>query len=152
MVDYLRSKDPLFAISTDIIVWFSGETEEMFEMTKNAFKECEFDFTYNARYSVRKWTIAEKIYPDDITNDKKADRWHILNDILLENVTSRNSMMLDREEKVLISWEKEWKFIWRTRNFKEVRFPKTEWVKIWDLVKVKITELDRYVLKWELIN
>jgi tRNA A37 methylthiotransferase MiaB len=60
--------------------------------------------------------------------------------------------MLDREEEVLISWEKEWSFIWRTRNFKEVRFPKVEWNKIWDLVKVKITELDRYVLKWKLIK
>lgn len=151
MVDYLRSKDPLFAISTDIIVWFSWETEVMFDMTKKAFRECQFDFTYNARYSVRKWTIAAKIYPDDITNDQKAERWHILNDILLENVTSRNSMMLNKKEEVLISWEKEWKFIWRTRNFKEVRFPKTDWVKIWDLVKVKITELDRYVLNWTIL-
>ncbi len=151
MVDYLRSKDPLFAISTDIIVWFSGETEEMFQKTVNAFKECQFDFTYNARYSVRKTTIAAKIYPDNITNEEKAERWHILNDILLENVTSRNSMMLDREEEVLISWEKEWNFTWRTRNFKEVRFPKTDWIKIWDLVKVKITELDRYILKWRII-
>jgi tRNA A37 methylthiotransferase MiaB len=56
--------------------------------------------------------------------------------------------MLNREESVLISWEKDWKFIWRTRNFKEVRFPKTDWVKIGDLVNVKILELDKYVLKW----
>jgi tRNA-2-methylthio-N6-dimethylallyladenosine synthase len=151
MVNYLRSKDPFFAISTDIIVWFSWETEEMFEMTKKAFEECEFDFTYNARYSVRKWTIAAKIYPDDITNEQKAERWHILNDMLLDSIWKRNQMMLNREEKVLISWEKEWNFIWRTRNFKEVRFPKIDWIKVWDLVKVKILELDRYILKWKLI-
>jgi len=151
MVEYLRSRDPLFSISTDIIVWFSGETEEMFNDTKKAFNECIFDFTYNARYSVRKTTIAAKIYPDNITNEQKAERWHILNDILLENVTSRNALMLNRVEDVLISSEKDWEFIWRTRNFKEVRFPKTDWIKIWDLVNVKITELDRYVLKWETI-
>lgn len=152
MVNYLRSRDPLFSISTDIIVWFSWETEEMFQKTINAFKKCEFDFTYNARYSVRKWTIAEKMYPDDISNEVKAQRWHKLNDILLENVTSRNTKMLNREEEVLISWEKEWEFIWRTRNFKEVRFPKIDWTKIWDLVNVKIIELDRYVLKWKLLD
>jgi tRNA-2-methylthio-N6-dimethylallyladenosine synthase len=104
MVDYLRSKDPLFAISTDIIVWFSWETEEMFNDTIKSFEECQFDFTYNARYSIRKWTIAAKIYPDDITNKLKAIRWHKLNDALLESLKIRNKLMLDREEEVLISW------------------------------------------------
>lgn len=151
MVDYLRSRDPLFSISTDIIVWFSSETPDDFEETIKAFRECEFDFTYNARYSVRKWTIAEKMYPDDISTEIKAERWHKLNDILLENIQKRNTKMLNRVEKILINSEKDWDFVWRTRNFKEVRFPKKEWLKIWDLVDVKILELDRYVLKWELI-
>jgi len=43
------------------------------------------------------------MYPDDISNEVKAQRWHKLNDILLENVTSRNTKMLNREEEVLIS-------------------------------------------------
>lgn len=147
MVDYLRSKDPLFSISTDLIVWFSWETSTDFEETKKAFLDCEFDFAYNARYSVRKWTIAAKMFPDDISNDEKAKRWHELNDLLLQTVTSRNKLMIDREEMVLISWEKDWKFIWRTRSFKEVRFNKIKWINIWDLVTVKITESDRYILK-----
>lgn len=151
MVEYLRSKDPLFAISTDIIVWFSWETEEMFNETIKSFKECQFDFTYNARYSIRKWTIAAKIYPDDISNEIKASRWHKLNDELLESLKIRNELMLNREEEILISWEKEWEFFWRTRNFKEVRFLKKNWLKIWDIVKVRITKLERYVLLWELV-
>lgn len=53
-VDYLRSRDPLFAISTDIIVGFPGETEEHFQETVEAFQQCEFDFAYIARYSPRK--------------------------------------------------------------------------------------------------
>ncbi len=152
MILYLRTRDENFSISTDIIVWYSWETEQMFSKTVDAFKECKFDFTYNARYSVRKGTIAEKIYPDDISNEEKAIRWHKLNDELLESVTKRNNLMLWKIEEVLISWEKDWEFIWRTRNFKEVRFKEIEWVSIWDLVKVKIIELDRYILKWELIK
>jgi tRNA-2-methylthio-N6-dimethylallyladenosine synthase len=66
----------------------------MFNKTIDSFKECEFDFTYNARYSVRKGTIAEKLYPDDVSNDIKAKRWHILNDLLLESITKRNKKML----------------------------------------------------------
>ena len=60
-VDYLRSRDPLFGISTDIIVGFPGETEEQFENTIKAFQECEFDFAYIARYSPRKQTYAAKM-------------------------------------------------------------------------------------------
>jgi tRNA A37 methylthiotransferase MiaB len=70
-------------------------------------------------------------------------------------------MMIWKVEEVLISWKKEWQFFGRTRNFKEVFFspyPNSllkgegkEDVKIWDIVKVKITELDKYVLKGELI-
>lgn len=149
-VDYLRSRDPLFSISTDIIVWYSWETQEMFEETVKAFNECEFDFTYNARYSVRTWTIASKIYPDDITDEIKAERWHNLNEELLKSITKRNSNMIWKIEKILVAWQKDEYFFWRTRNFKEVYF---EWedIKIWDLIDVKIEEIDRYVLKWKLI-
>jgi len=150
MVDYLRSRDPNFSISTDIIVWYSGETEVMFEDTKKAFDECVFDFCFTARYSVRKWTIAAKIYPDDISEEEKANRWHILNDKLLENIKTRNSLMLWKTEEVLISWKKDWYYFGRTRNFKEVYF-KWENIEIWDLIKVKITELDDFVLRGEIV-
>jgi tRNA-2-methylthio-N6-dimethylallyladenosine synthase len=75
----------------------------MFDETIKAFNECKFDFTYNARYSVRKGTIAEKMYPDDISNDLKAERWHKLNDTLLQSITKRNELMVNRVEKILIS-------------------------------------------------
>jgi len=151
MVQYLRLRDPLFSISTDIIVGFSGETEEMFEQTVQAFRECEFDFCYTARYSVRPNTLAAKIMPDDIPDNIKAERWHILNSLLLENVTKRNTLMLWRIEEILISGEKDNYFYGRTRNFKEVFFEKDQNYKIWDLVYIKITELDKYVLKGEYI-
>ena len=153
MVDYLRSKDPLFSISTDIIVGYSWETEEMFQNTIKAFKECEFDFCFTARYSVRKGTIASKLFPDDVPDTLKAERWHILNELLLESVLKRNKLMLWREEDIMISWNKDWYSFWRTRNFKEV-YIKDELInhKPGDLVKVKITELDRYVLKGELVK
>lgn len=149
MVQYLRSKDPLFSISTDIIVGFSGETDEMFEETVKAFKECEFDFAYIARYSVRPNTLAAKMMPDDVPDEVKAHRWHTLNNLLLENVQKRNQLMLGRVEQVLISGEKDEYYFGRTRNFKEVFVKKSDLHKIGDRVMVKITEIDRYVLKGE---
>lgn len=150
-VNYLRAKDPLFSVSTDIIVGFSGETEEMFEETVNAFIECAFDFCFTARYSVRKDTLAAKLYPDDIPDQIKAQRWHTLNNLLLDTITKRNELMLGREEEILIGWSKDEHFYGRTRNFKEVFFDKNDKNKIGDIVKVKITDLDRYVLHWKQI-
>ena len=153
MVQYLRSKDPLFSISTDIIVWYSWETEEMFQNTIKAFKECEFDFAFTARYSVRPWTIASKVLPDDVPDEVKAQRWHILNDLLLESILKRNKLMLWRTEAVMVSWQKDGYFFWRTRNFKEVYFKdESNEINIGETVHVKIQELDRYVLKWELVK
>ncbi|MDD2907369.1 MAG: MiaB/RimO family radical SAM methylthiotransferase [Candidatus Gracilibacteria bacterium] len=149
-VDYLRSRDPFFSISTDIIVGYSGESEDMFGETVKAFKECEFDFTYNARYSVRTGTIASKIYPDDISDDIKAERWHKLNDELLESITKRNTAMLGKIEEVLVSGQKDEYYFGRTRNFKEVYFI-GENIMIGDLINVKIDELDRYVLKGKIV-
>jgi len=125
MVQYLRKKDPLFSISTDIIVGFSGETEEMFAETVQAFKECEFDFCYTARYSVRPSTLAARMYPDDVPDNIKAERWHILNSLLLENIQKRNQMMLGKVEDILVCGEKDDLYFGRTRNFKEVFFPRS---------------------------
>ncbi len=164
-LDYLRARDPLFSISTDIIVGFPWETEEEFQSTVTAMRECQFDYAFIARYSPRSGTIATMKYEDDISPEEKARRWTILNDILRETAKNRNLLMVGREEEILISGE--WKdetWVGRTRNFKEVFIPKSPFVKgdgdsqgdlvsvkIWDLVKVRITEGDKWVLKGERI-
>lgn len=104
-VEYLRSRDPLFSISTDIIVGFPGETEEQFQETAQAMRECQFDYAFIARYSSRSGTLATTRYEDDISSDEKARRWTILNDILRMTTASRNLLMLDREEEILITGE-----------------------------------------------
>jgi tRNA-2-methylthio-N6-dimethylallyladenosine synthase len=75
----------------------------MFNDTLKVFEELEFDFSYNARYSVREGTIAAKMFPDDISEEIKSERWHKLNDKLLETLTKRNKMMLGKTEKVLVA-------------------------------------------------
>ncbi len=152
MVKYMRSRDPLFSISTDIIVGFSGETEEMFLETLRAIQECEFDYCYIARYSVRPNTAAAKVLPDDVPEAEKARRWHILNDALLESVKKRNKLMIARTEEILVSGSRDGFFFGRTRNFKEVFFKAPLDTKVGSIVSVKITELDKYVLKWEFIE
>ncbi len=151
MVFYLRKKDPYFAISTDIIVGFSWETDEMFADTVKAIEECEIDFVYIARYSVRSGTLASKIYPDTISENVKTQRWHILNTILEKNVEKRGKMMIWKQEEVIIAWETNTQFYGRTRNFKEVFFDKVSCVSLWDTVKVEITWVNRWVLVGEIV-
>lgn len=153
-VEYLRSRDPLFAISTDIIVGFPGETEEQFQETVQAFEICDFDFAFIARYSPRKGTRAADMIKNnqeqEIAMEEKARRWDILNTILYISVQKRNKLMLDRTEEILITGiEKEWQLVGRTRNFKEVYIDADEKIKVGDIVTVKITEMDRWVLRWE---
>lgn len=93
MVEYLRSRDPLFSISTDIIVGFPGETESQFENTVRAFRECDFDFAYIARYSPRAHTYASQM-PDAVDHQEKARRWNILNDELKASLSRRNKLMI----------------------------------------------------------
>jgi tRNA-2-methylthio-N6-dimethylallyladenosine synthase len=149
-VEYLRSHDPLFSISTDVIVGFPGETEEEFQATATAMRECQFDFAFIARYSPRSGTIATAKYEDDISPEEKARRWTILNDILRETVHARNALMVGREEEILISGAgKDETWVGRTRNWKEVFIPKSADIQVGQLVKVGITESEGWVLKGE---
>jgi len=152
MVEYLRDRDPLFSVSTDIIVGYSGETEEMFADTYRALEELEIDFAYIARYSVRNGTLASRIYPDDISDALKAERWHILNNLLEKNVAKRSQKMINTTQEVLISGKKDDMFFGRTRNFKEVFFPMVADVQVGDLVEVKVIDLDSWVLRGEIID
>lgn len=150
-VDYLRKRDPLFGISTDIIVGFPWETEEEFMETVRAMEECEFDFAYIARYSPRNGTLATDRYEDNIPSEEKARRWNILNSLLRESVQKRSRAMIWRTEQILISGK--WKddlLVGRTRNFKEVYIPETPDISLWSIVSVEIVELDWWVLKWRI--
>jgi len=149
MVEYLRAQDPFFSISTDIIVGFPWETDEQFDMTVQAFRECQFDFAYIARYSPRDMTYAAKM-KNSVSHEEKARRWDILNQELRLSLQARNNLMLGRSEKILITKVHEKCIAGRTRNFKEVFMDYQEWIAASDLIVVKISEVDEWVLKWEL--
>jgi tRNA-2-methylthio-N6-dimethylallyladenosine synthase len=149
-VEYLRSQDPLFGISTDIIVGFPGETEEEFQMTETAMRECEFDFAYIARYNTRNGTRAAE-FPDMVSPEEKARRWDILNQILRESIVTRSQKMIGRVEEILITGTgRTGNWVGRTRNFKEVYIESS--LNLLDsIVPIRITELDDLVLKGELL-
>lgn len=73
-VEYLRSKIPDMALSTDIIVGFPGETEEEFEGTLNILRKVRYDMIFSFIYSPRKGTPAAEM-PDQIPDNIKSNRF-----------------------------------------------------------------------------
>ena len=72
-IERLRELVPGIAITTDIIVGFSGETEEDHRATQRALEEIRFDSAFIYKYSVRSGTPAAKL-PDDVLADIKTIR------------------------------------------------------------------------------
>ena len=67
-------------------------------------------------------------------------------------VANRNKLMIGREEEIIITKKHKSSFGGRTRNFKEVFIPESDDIVIGQKVLVKITELDGWVLKGELVK
>ena len=85
----------------------------------------------------------------DVTERQKATLQYVIAEE--ENVKKRWEKMLWHTFELLVNWEKDEMFFGRTRNFKEVFFEKSPWINIWDIVKVKITKIDNWVLIGELV-
>ena len=58
LVDKIRDRIPTVSMSTDLIVGFSGETDEQFEKSVEMIREIKFDKVHSASYSVREGTLA----------------------------------------------------------------------------------------------
>jgi tRNA-2-methylthio-N6-dimethylallyladenosine synthase len=71
--DALRAAVPGLTLSTDIIVGFSGETEEDFERTLELVRRVGFVAAFGFKYSVRPYTPAERL-EDDISEEEKSRR------------------------------------------------------------------------------
>ena len=73
----LRELDPEFALTTDVIVGYPGETEEDFEATRSLMEEAGFDNAFVFKYSPRPGTRAARL-PDDVPLAEKERRDQVL--------------------------------------------------------------------------
>ncbi len=148
IVEKIKSKDPEFFISTDIIVWFPWESEKQFQDTLKAVNDLQFDMIYISKYSARKWTYAWDKLKDNISKEVKNKRWHLVNNLLINILKKRLSSFIWKSVKVLIEkidnelceWKNEYNFICR---FKNKNF------KIWDIIDINITWKTKWALVWQ---
>ena len=96
----LRSFDPEFAVTTDVIVGYPGETEADFGETRSLMDEAGFDNSFVFKYSPRPGTRAAKL-PDDVPTAEKERRNQVLLDDQERRGLARNGRLVGTVREVL---------------------------------------------------
>ena len=114
LIAMIRSKIPDCSIATDIIVGFPGETEEQFMETYRVLSDLKLDVAHLARYSLREGTVATRRMDDNVPEDEKMRRLHMLDDMQEQIVGEINKKYLGQTVDVL--FEEKVKGRWRGRT------------------------------------
>ena len=100
-VGRLRAFDPEFAVTTDVIVGYPGETEADFEATRSLMEEAQFDNAFVFKYSPRPGTRSAAL-EDDVPTAEKERR----NQVLLADQETRglrrNEALVDTVREVMV--------------------------------------------------
>ncbi len=138
----LRSEIPELALTTDIIVGFPTETEDEFLETMEVMEDVEFDSAFMFKYSERKHTVAQRKYPDDVSEDDKTSRITRIVDLQRRTSFKRNQDHLGRTLEVLIEGraKRPDQLLGRNDGNRIVVFPDNG-MSVGDIVNVKVEEV-----------
>jgi len=147
----IRALLPQATLFTDIIVGFSGETEEQFENTRAAMQEFQYNMAYVAMYSPRPGA-ASYHWPDDIPHEEKNRRLHELGEELARSSSAYNRRMIGGTYRVLVEGpdRKKGYLSAKTEGRITVRFPSDEPALIGQFVNVTITSAAALSVQGEL--
>jgi len=105
---------PDAAIHGDIIVGFPGETAAQFQKTYDILEELRLDKIHLARYSPRPGTVSDRTMADDVPEEEKRRRFHLLEALQKEVSQEKMRKYLNITVEVLV--EEKQKNRWRGRN------------------------------------
>ena len=114
LVAKIRQRIPECSIATDIIVGFPGETEDEFMQTYQVLADLKLDVAHLARYSLREGTVATRRMEDNIPEEDKLRRLHVLDDLQEGILAEINKKHLGETVEVL--FEDKVKTRWRGRT------------------------------------
>ncbi len=153
-VDAIRRIVPGFAISTDIITGFCGETDEEHQATLSLMEEVKFCFAYMYKYSERPKTLAERKFEDDVPEEIKTKRLEEVIALQRQHSLYNNEARVGQIGTVLIegvSKKSEEQLSGRDERGSVVVFPKGD-LKKGQYVRVKITSCTSATLLGEVIE
>jgi tRNA-2-methylthio-N6-dimethylallyladenosine synthase len=145
---------PNYAISTDIIAGFCGETEEEHKETLSLMEEVKFSYAYMYTYSERPKTLAERKFEDDVPEELKGKRLIEIIDKQREHSLINNQARIGTISIVLIEGESKRSadhLSGRDERNSKVVFPKGTYKK-GQYVKVNITSCTSATLLGEVIE
>jgi tRNA-2-methylthio-N6-dimethylallyladenosine synthase len=102
MLARMRETVPGVAVSSDFIVGFCGETEESFERTVRLVERARFKNSFIFKYSPRRGTKADELFPDDIAEEVKKRRNNDLLAVQTAISLQDNREFIGREVTVLV--------------------------------------------------
>lgn len=114
LVAKIRERIPGCSIATDIIVGFPGESEEQFMETYRVLADLRLDVAHLARYSPRAGTVSARRMDDDVPDEEKRRRFHLLEDLQEGIVGEINAKLLGQQVEVL--FEEKVKGRWKGRT------------------------------------
>jgi tRNA-2-methylthio-N6-dimethylallyladenosine synthase len=100
-ISYIKEKMPEATLFTDIIVGFTGETEEQFQNTMMAMEEFSFNMAYIAKYSARPGAASYR-WDDDVSIADKKDRFERLTKQLSGISENYNKSIIGKTFRVLV--------------------------------------------------
>jgi tRNA-2-methylthio-N6-dimethylallyladenosine synthase len=101
LVEMAESLVPDIKIASDFIVGFPGETEGDFEDTVKLMNDVRCQNSFIFKYSPRTGTAAAE-FPDDVQEETKKGRNHILLDLQKKISTEENRKMVGKSVEVLV--------------------------------------------------
>ena len=148
----LRAFDPSFAVTTDVIVGYPGETEEDFEATRSLMEEAGFDNAFIFKYSPRPGTRAAAL-PDDVPTAEKERRDQVLLADQERRGLRRNQTLVGTVREVLVegpSLRNRARWSGRETGNRIVVFEPSAPVAVGSIVPVRITEAHPQILVGEI--
>jgi len=136
----IRAILPGATLFTDIIVGFSGETEEQFENTRRAMEEFRYNMAYVAMYSPRPGA-ASSHWADDVSHEEKSRRLHVLGEVLQRTSGDYTAGMVGKRWRILVEGKdrKRGFLAGRTEGRIPVRFASTNESLVGRFVDVVVT-------------
>jgi tRNA A37 methylthiotransferase MiaB len=155
-VDNIRALKRPISITTDIIIWFSDETEEDFQWSLDLIRYSAFDMIFMGIYSPRPGTLWAKKYEDNVSRDEKKARRQRMNTLLREVSEKNNQSELWTKRLMMINKIEDSFFSGYSDNFKTVVVQKKPWVSydhisLWDFVNVVITHTESLKIFGEIV-
>ena len=151
-VDYLRSHDSGFSLTTDIIVGFPNETDEEFQDTVKLIKQVEYDNIYSFIYSKRSGTKASMI-EDRTPEEVKSHRLRELLEVQREISDRHYRRFIGKTMRVLAdgkSKKREGFLTGKSNEFIIAEFKGDESL-IGQFVNIKVTDSMNWAVTGEII-